>query len=347
MIHKTDANGNILKHVCYGGSLRETPWSLLIDDDGGFIVGNRRDNTNVADQNYTLQTWIYKTPPGGLIEWQYLSPPEEHRGAAQDMILTDDGSLVVASETLHEVDLGVSTPNFLYVDGYVFKLDSNHHLVWGTDIRVPNTGQSTTLRRIVEAIDGSGYVVAGDAYDSTPEELGGEYSAWIAKVSPEGDSLWSRFYQYFDVLYDDHKILDMRAAPDGGYILAGYAEDQQVSYQGQQAWLLKLDSLGCLVPGCQLVATENIEGNPRGVALRLYPNPASDILNIYTWSPHTPKNALLRIVSSDGQVVRESPVTRSDMTSMIPVRDIPAGVYFVQYVEEGMVVATEEAVIAP
>jgi hypothetical protein len=31
---------------------------------------------------------------------------------------------------------------------------------------------------------------------------------------------------------------------------------------------------------------------------------------------------------------------------MIPVRDLAAGVYFVQYVAGGVVVATEEAVIA-
>ena len=114
-----------------------------------------------------------------------------------------------------------------------------------------------------------------------------------------------------------------------------------------KGWLVKLDEYGCLVPGCQLVPTQDIsEGKPPGISVSVYPNPVSDMLNVYSWSPYMPKHALLRIVSSSGQVVRESPVTRSDLTSMIPVGDLAAGVYWVQYVEGGVVVATEEAVVA-
>ena len=45
----------------------------------------------------------------------------------------------------------------------------------------------------------------------------------------------------------------------------------------QQAWLLKVDSEGCLVPNCH-VSTQELPQN--SLQFSLYPNPASDFLNI-------------------------------------------------------------------
>ena len=228
-------------------------------------------------------------------------------------------------------------------DGYIYKLNSDFEQEWAIIFKDSIPGAETGLGKILSLSDSSGYLECGDVYEITPP--GFNINGWVVKFTEDGDSIWSRYFHYWDTLYDLHYFSDMEQMPDGGVLLCGQAYSGNAGTQQQLGWLVKLDEYGCLVPGCQLVATEDI-GNPQGVALRLYPNPASDILNIYTWSPHTPNNALLRIVSSDGRVVRESPVTRSDMTSMVPVRDLAAGVYFVQYVAGGVVVATEEAVIA-
>ena len=113
----------------------------------------------------------------------------------------------------------------------------------------------------------------------------------------------------------------------------------------QQAWLLKLDQYGCLVPNCYTATEEAPTGEEPAIRLAIYPNPTADYLNFYLRTPRPVKEASFRIVSAEGRLVQSFQSDRPDVTFIVPVWDWAAGVYFLQYLEEGMVKGSERFVV--
>jgi len=169
---------------------------------------------------------------------------------------------------------------------------------------------------------------------------------WIGKVSPQGDSLWNREYGIVTTNSWSHDIYDIRETTDGSFIMCGEARDWSGTDSiPQQAWLLKLDQYGCLVPNCYTATEEAPTGEEPAIRLAIYPNPTADYLNFYLRTPRPVKEASFRIVSAEGRLVQSFQSDRPDVTFIVPVWDWAAGVYFLQYLEEGMVKGSERFVV--
>jgi hypothetical protein len=340
-----DSTFNVVFYKVFGTSTwDEIASSLLLDEDGGYIIGAERTNDGQVLINYDNRTLIVKVDSSGEQAWQWLSPAGVLQDEAKSMIKTPDGGLVVASGTGTESD---SNPNFhnLFWDAMIFKLDSNRNVVWSTLFRGDLPSTQTELTEMVEATDGNGFVASGIFLELTPDQTDAYHTSWLVKVSPEGDSLWARRYTYFDGEFVAPEVFDMKATPDGGYVLVGFTVNQYdvVTNPIVPAWIMKVDSFGCLVPGCHLTdATE--ETDRLQLELAIYPNPASDYLNFYLRTPRLVREAGFRIVSAGGRLMKTFQSDRPDATFIVPVWDWAAGVYFLQYVEEGVVRASERFV---
>ncbi|MFN0176037.1 MAG: M4 family metallopeptidase [Saprospiraceae bacterium] len=77
--------------------------------------------------------------------------------------------------------------------------------------------------------------------------------------------------------------------------------------------------------------------------LRILPNPNSGNFNVELPSPATPGLAF-RIVGLTGQVVREQPTQTAIRLQTLHMGDLPSGLYFLQVVSEGRVLAVEKVV---
>lgn len=114
---------------------------------------------------------------------------------------------------------------------------------------------------------------------------------------------------------------------------------------------MKLDSFGCLIPGCNAndgpnATTEDPEGAGEPTFhLAIYPNPTTDFLNFELRAPQLPKAASFRILDAGGRLVKEFRTDNPRDTFIVPVRDWAAGVYYLQYVEKGEVRAVEKFII--
>jgi len=111
----------------------------------------------------------------------------------------------------------------------------------------------------------------------------------------------------------------------------------------QRAWLLKVDEYGCLVPGCHLVSTEEETAAPN-LALKLFPNPATEFINIFLQDAHIARRgqAELRLLSGSGQLLRRHPAGRVDgVTNMMPLDGLPAGPYVLHYVADGQLLSAK------
>ncbi|MFK7798039.1 MAG: T9SS type A sorting domain-containing protein, partial [Aureispira sp.] len=168
--------------------------------------------------------------------------------------------------------------------------------------------------------------------------------ALVAKLSPNGDSLWGRRYHYFEQLWSRHEIFDAEQTKDGGFLICGQA---QGSGQGayQQGWLLKLDQHGCLVPGCHLPDTTTsilpIQAQPQA-QLKLYPNPAVDYLNVWYRNKQIGEELTFRVLDAQGRVL-QSHTTRdiSDKTYIFPVWELLGGWYVLEVRQDGVLVGSE------
>ena len=338
---KTDSLGNKEWGKVFGSSMWDRPQSLLVTPDGKIITGAIRTNDNTNTQNYTYRTHIFQVDSLGNMEWDYLSPLSEGlRDAANDMVLLEDGSLVVATGLGTEYDR--PSVNVVYFDKLLKKLNPDHSTAWEKSFVGDRPYSTTFMTNVFQLTDGSGFVAAGmtPTPDDNPNDEKYGQSGWIGKVSPEGDSLWAREYTILDSDIYTHTIYDLKETPDGGFILCGEALDDTFEEDiPQQAWLLKLDQYGCLVPGCHLV--DATQEKPLDIRLAIYPNPASDYLNFYLHANRPMKDVLFRVVNTEGRTIESFQCINPNATFILPIWDWEVGVYFLQCIEDGRVIHSE------
>jgi hypothetical protein len=338
-----DKTGNVIWSKEYGDNvLRDICNSLLLTNEGKIIIGSSVWNGNLVTQNFIERNHIMQVDSSGNIEWHYLSPISEGlKFWSNDMALSDDGCLVVVSGVGTEIPL--ASYNDIYFEKMVFKLNPSHHKEWERVFYGDYPAYCTTLSNIEKAGDNSGYFIAGTtARDNNLNDFNTKELGWIGKISHGGDSIWTREYEGVESKNSSHLIYDLKGTPDGGFIICGMTMDYDADSIAQEGWLLKLDQHGCLVPGCHIIGTTS-ETQPE-IKLEIYPNPTSDYLNFYLRTPKAVKSSDFRIVSAEGKVMKTFSSDNPDATFMLPVWDWAAGVYFLQYLEEGVVVCSEQFV---
>lgn len=341
VLFKLDQSGEILYQKTYGSNLSDFISSTVVEPNGELIIGAGRNNQNTNLQNFTSRTYIFKVDSLGNILWEYLSPQGQLCDLAYSMVKTPDGGLVVASGKgiEHEVNASVGA---LRWHSYIFKLNANHQQIWGRELRgVRHTG-GTGVAKLVTATDRAGFVACGNLLE---DKSFGEpkYGSWVFKVSNQGDSLWARYYTFVEGVEKYYEPVDMKVTPDGGYIIAGQLTD------GLEAigWLMKLDSFGCLIPGCNANDGPNATEEAKAeMKLAIYPNPTSDFLNFELRSPRPPQRASFRIVDATGKVMKEVQSESPRDTFIVPVREWAGGVYFLQYLEDNEIRAVERFVVS-
>ncbi|MEO6189755.1 MAG: T9SS type A sorting domain-containing protein [Saprospiraceae bacterium] len=97
-----------------------------------------------------------------------------------------------------------------------------------------------------------------------------EGHGWIFKCSSTGDSIWSRKIIHANDSFPE-RFNNISLAQDGGFYLTGYSF--LPGDYSSKAWIVKTDSFGCVVPGCEkVVASEDIR-NGKEKAFVFFPNP--------------------------------------------------------------------------
>lgn len=163
---------------------------------------------------------------------------------------------------------------------------------------------------------------------------------WVFAMSQEGELLWNR--EIADLRFPA-KISQLNAveeAENGGLIMTGSIMDTFLNhipaFNNQNVWLLKLDSMGCLEPGCVelQILTEAKEIVVHDDLFTIFPNPSKNELIVRlnkTSKIHSNLKAV--IYNSIGEKVLLTPINDNNI-SVIDVSDLPSGLYFVQILNE-------------
>ena len=145
------------------------------------------------------------------------------------------------------------------------------------------------------------------------------FKGLLLRSADNGDSLWMRTYFYYDSVMTDGMgtFFDAVPTPDGGAIACGNAYHANAGadpYPSRDIWVVKVDSLGCIVPGCDIALGITAQITNMGYALDVYPNPAKDQLHVGIKLPagfKTEGPITLSVVSMDGKVLRQVTVPTS------------------------------------
>jgi hypothetical protein len=219
-----------------------------------------------------------------------------------DLIETPDGGYIYGSVWGTEIGSGSNTEAVF--QGYVVTLDDQLNLQW--DLVLDGGLRMEGGEMHVSALGDGNYAAEDIVHITDTTEIipGHNYTDYgrLTKINPQGQIIWQRWY-FPDSIPGDHfhDMYDMKAT-DNGFTMVAHSIDYEAASQGQQGWLIKTDTAGCLTPGCGSVGISAPETANIGQML-IYPNPASDNIAIDLSLPEGISGGTLEIVDMLGRTV--------------------------------------------
>ncbi len=258
------------------------------------------------------QHWVQRTDALGQLHWRASWGDEFEEGATSLTMLSSGYPLVIGGNT-YDIDG--------HRRAYLAVLDTvDGSFVWEKEYS--GSGQRAIFFAAKECPEGS-LIAAGGSFENNDQH------GLLLHATAQGDSLWMRAYLYVDSIEEgsEGRFHDVLPTGDGGFIAAGYAYSTQ-NYS-QDAWVVKVDSLGCIVPGCDGTGVTELVTNLLG-AITLSPNPAHGEVQVRLDLPANLKHEALdlSIVGMDGRVMRRMAWLGNGKNTMrVVVRDLSAGLY--------------------
>jgi hypothetical protein len=322
---KIDTNGTVLWQKDYGPNGKHSyGWGVVETPTHGFLISGYRSNgTNINPPFNDEDDYLaIKTDSAGNAIWSKYYGTLHNEDAGLGIVKCKNGGYYLLGTT--------DSFNILYPTYYsefikIIKIDENGILIWTNKYGVYSSNQG--IRNGYQLYDGS-IVSYGLYIDSTNNKL----NALLLKIDSLGNQKWLRSYTYPSAKINPWALTH---CPDGGFLMSGFVNYDIV--QPADGWLLKVDSFGCLVGGCEQwdevieIETTNNE------QLVVYPNPATNQIIISCDDIYTITQ--LQIIDILGKVVLESKIANLDepsfnnkatSTKEVTIASINKGIYIVQ-----------------
>ncbi|MGB0932053.1 MAG: T9SS type A sorting domain-containing protein [Chitinophagales bacterium] len=338
-IIKTDAEGNFQWEKTFGGIGRDVSVYISIDNDNQIFLSGLTFDT--PTQNAATIILKLDTMGNEIFRKTLLyTPGKDHCGAYIFPALEKGYIMHGCMDTIineGEFDL----PH------YVGKLDEEANIEWMTFF---NEAREKWVANIYEMSDGHIMVVGIDK--NHPETAVNDNSGFLAKLSPQGEILWQRNYQGLDKSW---QIQDMCLTLDGGFALTGrYSNRFNEPDNEGDVWLLKVDSMGCLEPGCgsdlirvdaPFVYTdiEEVPTIPSG-GFSIYPNPLSTESKVYFHSS-TSTVDFLQIHDLTGRLVFSSSISVGTKKFSLKGLGLKQGMYGCSVLYQGKVLQQQKILV--
>ena len=263
LVIKTDSIGNLLWMKEYG----EVNWyekglDIAPTADGGFLVAG------LAIYRYSpgdFQGYLLKIDGAGNKVWAHRRGNPNWLDGYGCIKASADGNYFLAGGVNYQ------TPCQDCGQSWLLKITPDDQIIWQKKYLGPRYNEFNDL---IENPDGT-LMVAGRSSDTPDFKQAGV----LFRISATGDSLWSKIYTSNPM--GNAYFSDILRTRDHGYIVSGvgFGPFNPGVSNASDAWLLKVDSLGCDSVGCYTTATTELPTEPLE-GLYLYPNPATDLLHI-------------------------------------------------------------------
>ncbi|NOT37041.1 MAG: hypothetical protein HOP11_06665 [Saprospiraceae bacterium] len=270
---------------------------------------------------------IVKVSPDGQLLWRKQIPSPEYNEILNSGFPQEDGSILFVGGSANG---DFFAPKFNSV--VLMNMDTSGKINWTK--RIYKSWDSYNASCIEDA---QGNILCGGTSRFKDTD---QYDGWICKFSNKGDSIWSRVINNYDKIGE--QFFNIANASDGGYYLTGYSWIE--GNNSSKAWIVKVDSLGCLVPGCEkVVATEDIRSGKEKEFV-MFPNPVTE--RFFFLSRITVDEPLQMLIHNlQGELIQtyKFRAYEGHQYQLDLKEDIPSGLYNVTIVNaKGMVLFSEK-----
>ncbi len=305
LLLRINSSGELRSIKEYNFTQKVTGYGIVELPDGNMLIGGSKQ-----DEGEQLHGIIIKVDSLGNFLWQR----DYTQLIAGGLSLYDSNSVLLSGY----VPASLSRPRLLRLNA------ENGDIIFDKQ----NNYTQSALLYISRKVS-NGEIFSVGLTSNTTESNSGFYM----RCDSMGNPIYLRRVNY---LNEVDFFLDFIETSDGGILINGAASDTPED-GGQNLWLVKLDSLGCLEPDCW-VGVEQADANTLGVAV--YPNPATNWL--YLKYDNTRK-ITLEIFNLSGQLVLQH--QHMAPKEGIEISHLPSGLYLLRFVDEFGNMATEKLVV--
>ena len=311
------------------------PMSVVEDADGNLLMAGF---TDTSLPQFQFRSYLLKCTPEGEVIWWRARPRE----SAFTGLTKSQAGGVLAFGTYQTVDEDL--PGVLLV-----KYSEVGDEEWVNDdiIFADSELRDATFTNGFQQPDGS-YIICGVIRNTALNLFD---KGMLYKFDSEGNVDWSRFYSHYSNIPVGYPQVfkDVKPTSDGGFILTGETNGPAPP-NSSRLWLVKLDSMGCLVPGCHNVGVQEFESQLQS-ALHLSPNPASEQVQVVLQLPEAYRldgAVHVILVDAEGKEVLRQTVSSNttELRGTFDVQGLSAGLYYVHLRDEVKWLAGGKVVVA-
>ena len=240
---KFNSTGTVQWKKTYGGTSDDFANRIIQTTDGGYmLLGFTYSNDGDVSGNHGEgDLWLVKLNANGNIVWQKCYGGNGDEFAYYGIIQTlDGGYAAICSSTSNNGDANGNHGGY---DVLILKLGNNGNLQWS---KIYGGTQDEYGNLIVQNNDGT-FTLSADTY-STNGNIHGNHGAldtWVARLSSNGNILWSKCIGGSDEEYNASLIPTM----DGNILIGEYAGSHDGDVTGNRGvipnggdmWLVKLN----------------------------------------------------------------------------------------------------------
>jgi hypothetical protein len=236
-LHEHDDHYHTIWTKTYGGSGYDYAKSIQNTNDGGYIVGGTTYSDDYDVQGYHGEgdCWILKLDADGNIVWRKTIGDDGYDDFSS-ILPTSDGGYVMAGfkEEVHDHEHEETEEEHAHhFDYWVVKLDASGEIEWE---KTYGDEESLDEARDIVETDSGGYIVVGlseSSYGGADNH--GEKDALVVKLNASGEVEWALSLGGAK----DEEVNSIQKTSDGGYIMAGMSQSNNVS-DGGDGWVIKL-----------------------------------------------------------------------------------------------------------
>jgi len=330
-IMKADSEANYQWHLNTTVGNYPVPISILATEEDVLVGGRLWDG--LTDQSYGItKDFIRKFDYDGTPQWlkKIHVPPAGAEAGVYTLLQLENGNYLYGtgrSEGTLSGNGETSNNSTQITIGELNEETGDTILELGfQDHMFPQQ-----IFKLVKTSDG-GFIAVGQHIDGDNGPSEGWPIGYMLKLDENLNEHWYRYYvpSVWEGMGRWNNLTDVVENDNGTYTAVGliYTNTGDGPQNGfiQDTYILTVDSLGCLVEGCDVGISEfEYSGG-----LSVYPNPASESVTIQFPSRH---NWTIRISNAQGLFVFEEKKIQSLHTT-VSVESLPSGIYFLHCINQ-------------
>lgn len=317
---KTDTSGNILWQKTMSSDLISVA-AFTSPFLGGFYQFWDTYHNGMINAGTNSAMFVDRYDNAGNLYWRDTFGIAGHENVPGPFTATKDGGGLIFVNVLDTIN---PSNGLSGLPSIIYKFDSTGRILWSHFM--PQLPRYLYMNSMIESKSGN-IVLCGDGVsDASSGSHGG---GALLKLDKAGNQVFYQVYRNDSSIYDVFN--DIVETSDGGYAAVGNAF-QPLSQGGhQRAWLLKVDSNGCLNGNCPTIIHTGIEDVPAAFSFFVFPNPATSVFTVALAGSHDIDryhDLHFMLYDLTGRIVMNEAI--KEQTTTLHKDDIPDGLYLWQ-----------------